>query len=177
MKSVAPDSLIQPLIRPGINVSGRFQRGVKSSVEDRDLAYARADHAIDSFDARQLQPVVRRREFGLLGDSRPNLGRNPDALAIFGPAMYDAMSHHIDFGGRVDGPGFALPQRLNQGAEKTLRHRRSFPVGARGPRLSFRQVLKPAFETAGAAIQDQDLHAPGHLQLRMSGISSPQRVT
>ncbi len=177
VKSVAPDSPIQPFIGPGINISGGLQRGVKPSVEDRHLAHPGADDAIHGLNGRQLQPVVRGREFGLLHDCRANLGCDHNASAILGSAVHDAMSHYIDFGGRFNGPGFALPQRLNQGPEKVLRRRRGFPVGTRAPRLSVRHVLKPAFKAAGAPIQDQNLHAPGHLQLRISGMSSPKRET
>ena len=37
----------------------------------------------------------------------------------------------------------------------------------------FAKFRIPALQTAGPAIQDQDLHAEGHCQLRISGISMP----
>ena len=189
VESVAPDSLIEPLVRPGINVRGGPERGMKSSVKDRHLRHAGSDDAIDGLNGRQLQRVVRRSEFGLLRDPRANLRSDQNTFAILRPAMHDAMAHHVDLRRGADGFRFALPEPFEHrfqesggrvGGDGSFDRsavgssdldvggsRIAAPVGTRAPArrrslrraLALRDILKPAFETAGAAIEDQDLHA------------------
>src|ERR1700722_17157292 len=73
MKSIAPDSFIEPVMRSRIDVCGRLQRGMKSGVEHRHLRRLGSrlgsnDDSIHGLDGRKLQPIVRWCEFCLLAD-------------------------------------------------------------------------------------------------------------
>jgi len=70
---------------------------MKASVEYRDLKNLRADDAVHRLDCFEFEPIVRGREFDLLGDGRTDFGSQWRAFAIDRAAVHDAMADDVDF--------------------------------------------------------------------------------
>jgi hypothetical protein len=122
------------------------------------LWHLSADDAIHRFNGRQLELVVCRRELGLLGDRGANFRSQENAFPIFGAALHDAMAHYLDLSRRIDGFLLALPKGPQKGVEHIRRRLGRLKVAVRSPELSIGNILKPALETTGAAVQDQNFH-------------------
>jgi hypothetical protein len=114
---------------------------MKAGVEYGDLQNVPSDDAVDSAHRFELEPVVRGREFNLLGDGCANFRSQRCTFAITRPAVHDAMADRIDF-------------RMFR--EKRFERRLEFRLyGAqvRAPQWPItRKIAEPAFEAAGATV-------------------------
>src|SRR4051794_35099597 len=173
MKTIAADALPQPRVRTRIRVGLRRKRRVKRSIEDRYFRDARSEHASGGFDHGKLQAIMSRRDFSLLGDSGADLGRDPRTLAKFS-AVDDPVPGHIDPARNRSKHGrqHVVDALVWLEIEMTLPQRPGSldGQGTRG------EIVIPAFEAARSAVQDQNPHAEGQRQSRISGMSSPYRA-
>ncbi len=173
VKSEAADALVEPLVGARIHVGCRVEGGVKRGVEDGDLRLFFSKDPPCEIDRLKLQPIVRGGYLGLIGDRLPDSGRDAGSFAVGAAAVDDAMADcigrrgnslegffEIGFGVRRCWLAAPVEARLPRGPLGLLRNR-------------VRQRAKPTFEAARPAVQDENLHYPGHRQSRISGRSSP----
>src|SRR6266853_3522282 len=188
VKAVPANTLLHPCIGSRVNVRGGLQRGMESGIETRNLWDASAQDVIDRFDRFQLEAIVRGRKLNLLSNRAADIRRQRSTLAILGPAMHNAMAHHIDIRRPPNHLRVALPKQFEYWFQHRHRrvnlqlplHRCSIgpfdlnfsdagvmaPVGMRAPirqlrrcrKRTIRKIREPALQAAGAAINDEYLH-------------------
>src|SRR5260370_29532947 len=181
VKTVPANTLLHPCIGSRVNVRGGLQRGMESGIETRNLWDASAQDMIDRFDRFQLEAIVRGRKLNLLSNRAADVRRQRSTLTILGPAMHNAMAHHIDIRRPPNHLRVALPkqfkhwlQHRNRRVNLQLAMRRSTigpfnlnfgdagemaPIGMRAPmrllrrcwKRTIRKIREPALQAAGDA--------------------------
>src|SRR5262245_51594462 len=93
VKSVAADSLFEPLVWAGINISGRFKRGMESRVENSNLRDA--EDTGGGVDRLKLIAIVGGGDLGFLRNRRADLGSDQRGSREFSP-VNDAVADNIN---------------------------------------------------------------------------------
>src|SRR5579872_5844520 len=93
VESVAPDSLLEPVVGTWVDIGRAIQRGMKRGVENGDLRDA--EDPLAGLDRVQFVTVMFGRDLGLLGDRVANFAGDPGALTKFA-AVDDSVAHHVD---------------------------------------------------------------------------------
>ena len=113
MKSVTSNAPRQPFVRPWVYVCGLRQAAVKPGVEDGYLRNGTKSF-LDELDSVKLDGIMERRERRHARDGGLHFRSDQGRVFEFRPAVHDAMSDHIDRGGRRDGLRLLRPKIVEQ---------------------------------------------------------------
>src|ERR1700686_504153 len=111
VKPIAPDSALEPLIRPRINDSIVRHGAMKSGIEDRDLGFARKQ-LLGNFNPLQSCLVVQRCNGRNVGNGLLNFWRDNCRLVKMWPTVNNSVAGYGDFGAVADSLCRGLPQLL-----------------------------------------------------------------
>src|ERR1041384_1904269 len=109
VKSIAADSLVQPLGRPAVNVYLGRKRRMEGGVKNGNLRYVVPKDPSHNLHHIQFNGIMRRREDCQPVDGLGHLRSNSHALHQLVATVHDPMAHTIDLGSISENTGLAAP--------------------------------------------------------------------
>src|SRR6266480_7139085 len=95
VKSVAANTVFEPLIRPRIHRRSRRQSAMKSGIENRDLRNS-AQELFNNLHAFEFGAIMERSESRNVGDSRSYFGSKRNRFFVFRAAMHHAVPDNVN---------------------------------------------------------------------------------